>query len=530
MSIILLAVLFVSTFAQKTNNCSVSFNKQSSRKSDPRLIGYNDVLGPIIDLKYSDTALLLSAEKIYPGILRHPGGTVANYWNFSNASYVKPCKNASAGNYNYCTQEAKIDKLPKQTFSAKNFHSGIGTKSPLSITNAHSIVYDLNILTLYGQELLNQLNVLNNELGAANVKYLELGNEYYISKDYSWVFPNSQDYTKKITPLINEIRSKNPSAKIGIVSARAMPGQNNAWNNGIKAFKSSNYDAVTVHDYSASGNSMSESEQLTYISVYGMSVIPQYVQYVHETFGSGKKIWMTEYNWNSFGSTTPFNGKYVYSVLHAMFLTSYIAASVCDTSHTMELLMMHMYSTQDGSGWGGGNNSAVFFAANENDNNGARFTVAGQILAEISYISMVKNNQMFCLDVAETGNNNQECPMANVNSLKGNLRCLFGTGFNNGGNSFGFYIVNACHEEISAGLELSTMINSGHGAITLSVNVYQYSQNGGTSSKFTSCKSNIWNSDCAAVKPQQKQINIASNQNSVTLNIAPMSIVIAVTA
>eukprot|EP01084_Bolivina_argentea_P302949 522992_1 len=108
------------SLSQTSNNCLVSFNKTTLRPSDPRLIaGYNDVLGPIVDLKYNDTSLLLSANKLYLGLLRHPGGTVANYWNFSNASYVNPC---NTSNYNYCEWEERIDTKPIQTFFQWYWH------------------------------------------------------------------------------------------------------------------------------------------------------------------------------------------------------------------------------------------------------------------------------------------------------------------------------------------------------------------------------------------------------------------------
>ncbi len=92
-------VLFVEISISQTNdNCLVSFNRSTLRKSDGKLIaGYNDVLGPEVYLKYDDTSLLLSAcitysyffnynilqcsyfskekDKLYPQALRHPGNT-----------------------------------------------------------------------------------------------------------------------------------------------------------------------------------------------------------------------------------------------------------------------------------------------------------------------------------------------------------------------------------------------------------------------------------------------------------------------
>ena len=58
------------------------------RKASPLSFGMNVVLGTIINLTYSDPALVKSVKTLNVGALRHPGGTVANYWTMANGSYV----------------------------------------------------------------------------------------------------------------------------------------------------------------------------------------------------------------------------------------------------------------------------------------------------------------------------------------------------------------------------------------------------------------------------------------------------------
>ena len=48
----------------------------------------NDVMGPIVNLSYSDTALIRATHALNIGSFRHPGGTVANYWSIINGTYV----------------------------------------------------------------------------------------------------------------------------------------------------------------------------------------------------------------------------------------------------------------------------------------------------------------------------------------------------------------------------------------------------------------------------------------------------------
>eukprot|EP01084_Bolivina_argentea_P271238 461452_1 len=397
--LVLLLTLITMIVNSAEYSCLIEFKSGSKRTSNRNLIaGYNDVLGPIINLTYFDTSLLLSADKLYPGAFRHPGGTVANYWNFSNASYVSPC---STENYDYCSWEARIDLLPKQTFSPKHFYNGIGKDK--------NIMYDLNLLTLNGTEMNNQINILTNEIGANNIKYLELGNEYYSSR-YNWTFPNSSIYMQKALPLIKKIRNDIPNSKIAAVSQRCLGNHINIWNEGIKPYIKY-IDAVTIHDYSCNEiDSFSFTQQLSYVSIYGQSVIPQYVNYVTNYFGSDIKIWMTEYNDGI--KTYKTNATFQYSAVHAMFVLSYINAAICDySSNTMQFLMLNFYSEQNGTNWGA-TQSASFNPAQANDNDNAQFDIVGQVLAHLSYIALIKNDEMHCLNVES--NNNFECPTLNL--------------------------------------------------------------------------------------------------------------------
>ena len=85
------------------------------------------------------------------------------------------------------------------------------------------------------------------QIPATKLKYLELGNEYYISKKYNWSLPNSTFYMNKAMPLIKKIRSDIPDGKIAVVTDRPITSDNTTqteiWNDGIAAFKSE-FDAV----------------------------------------------------------------------------------------------------------------------------------------------------------------------------------------------------------------------------------------------------------------------------------------------
>lgn len=67
----------------------------AGRPLNRMLLGLNDVLGPVVNLSYTDPGLVLAATSLGVGALRHPGGTVANYWQFSGR-YVDGCTPGAA--------------------------------------------------------------------------------------------------------------------------------------------------------------------------------------------------------------------------------------------------------------------------------------------------------------------------------------------------------------------------------------------------------------------------------------------------
>ena len=358
---VLLYILVHSIHGQSNNyGCDVSFNTTTMKPSDPRLInGYNDVLGTIVNLTFDDISLITSAKMLYQGALRHPGGQVGNYWNLSNASYVTPCQTE---NYNVCGYERRVTAEPPQTFSVGNFTKSNAVGSSSGLTNAdyrNSIVFMLNILTLSGNDLLNQVNVINDEYVSKSQDYndqvyLELGNEYYWSA-YSWYFQqNATKYMEKSIPLINRARSMFSSEKLQIaaLSQRQLPEDThngNKWNEELAAY-TKYFDSVTIHDYSLDNTSMSKvnltsyNQTISYISAYGQAVIPKYIQFVQKTFGD-KKIWFTEYNNKVLDADIDNKFPFSYSVLHAMFALNYMSTAICN-SDNVEFLMLHLMNSQ----------------------------------------------------------------------------------------------------------------------------------------------------------------------------------------
>ncbi len=507
-------------------HCTISSNGDT-KTSDARLLsGYNDPLGPGTQLSYFDSQLKLGASKLYPGALRHPGGTFANYWSFQNASYVTPCNTSY---YDYCNEQQKIDTFPAQTFSPSNFSNGIGTESTLNADkyHAHSIVFDMNIYTLSGKELLDQFDSINyNKFNNPNAKYYELGNELYYGSKYGNLIPNSTYYMEKVQPLINKIRSEtNNTAKIAAISFHETNDYTNPWNVGVSKYNST-YDAVTIHDYSCgiqSVQNLSPDDQISFIAIYGQSIIPQFVNYVHNMFGNDKKIWITEFNLGL--NQHAFNATIMESIIHAMFAMSYVTASICHGG-TMEILMYHTWVTGNQAA----DHSLIRASAQSNDIKDESFGVMAQIYAQLAWISMIKNDQMTCFTVSgENGN----CPNFDISVVnKSGLRCVFGTGFSNSSdnNSFGFLLQNACSFEVGITLNLDGIAKIDKDGVKLDKWVYLWNQIGNpVYQKFSECGENeqVW--DCGPVKPQYSTQSIVKLQSSVNITLSPLSLLLSVT-
>ena len=193
--------------------CPVSFTKVETR---PNLIStYNDGIGPSVFLAYYDQGLQLAADKLLVQFLRHPGGTFANYWSLANATFVTPCNGSGGIPWDYCWRQQRISHFPNQTFSPGQFYQGIGGAG-----GQRDNIYVLNLYTLNPTQQLQQIDILNSQVGGNNIKHIELGNELYIWPWYNDKFPNSRIYMKTASPLITKIKQEMPNTKLSIPISR----------------------------------------------------------------------------------------------------------------------------------------------------------------------------------------------------------------------------------------------------------------------------------------------------------------------
>jgi len=331
---------------------------------------YNDILGPVItNVAYSDASLLDLTRRMHVGSLRHPGGTVANFWSMANGTYTVPCDFELVplfGNHCKYAQQIANNGLPPNAFTPNEFVTGVASvlqpaASRFNLTGVPlPVVFNMNVLTLGQEDILAQIDLLS----ALPVPHnrplmIELGNELYIGIAYGLVIPNASVYIERIKPLVHKIRSTLPTAWIAAVSNPSDPD----WDTTLAAalrLEPRLFDAVTIHDYNCEVD-VSTTGGREQLALYGPVTAAQLATHVLSTFGTNTSIWMTEFNIGPFAWSVLTSLNMTYSVLHSLFAINFGIAAACDVSTGWDVLMLHMLWQQAGmasspliwlDGWG----------------------------------------------------------------------------------------------------------------------------------------------------------------------------------
>jgi hypothetical protein len=217
------ACLLTSAFGvteARTNLASATVKVTSTgpvRTVTPTLLGLNGVntTGPQWDNSPLDSVL----SKFAPGVIRYPGGTVANYWSWPDG-WFQP------------------GKWPGEPAKAVNDTPPV-FRTGLAAAGARPL-FDLNTVTINGAigsatdnpaQLDQQLQALQSAAGdGLPVKMVELGNELYQSgyistgpdgQDYAKRFPSAADYATQMNAWISALHSAFQGVKVAAVATDA---------------------------------------------------------------------------------------------------------------------------------------------------------------------------------------------------------------------------------------------------------------------------------------------------------------------
>ena len=263
------------------------------RTVTPTLLGLNavNVTGP----RWDDSKLDAVLQKFGPGVLRYPGGTNANYWDWQTG-WFQP------------------GSWPSETPTPVDDKIGV-FKVGLSAAGS-APMFVLNVLTYQGAIGSDQLNatMLNGQIAflraAAQaglpVKMVELGNELYLTgavntgphgQDYATRFPTAASYASQMNTWIAALHQDFPGVQVAPVAAdpNFIPGvsaRRQTWDQDVLPALHGE-DVVSVHEI-----------QRVYQPGPAATVLAQpYIRY--QTFKSKQlnlivadklPVWLTAYN------------------------------------------------------------------------------------------------------------------------------------------------------------------------------------------------------------------------------------------
>ena len=124
---------------------------------DGNLFGVNSILGPIVTLAYDDPELLASARAIGAGVLRYPGGSIANFWDLARGRYHEQSMHPALDH----TLIDRVAQHPERGFIPTRFWAGVASAS--AGATATGPVWVLNVHTMSGAEMLAQVDALHSQ-------------------------------------------------------------------------------------------------------------------------------------------------------------------------------------------------------------------------------------------------------------------------------------------------------------------------------------------------------------------------------
>ena len=243
---------------------------------------------------WQDPKFITIIDQFKPQLMRYPGGTVANYWDWKKG-FV-------------------LDNLPDDTpLGLKNLKMKVSATLDEFKVAADRIgfrpVFVLNMETSnlpYQMEMLHYANTIGLE-----VKYVELGNEFYFqhTRNLRNKYPSGKAYAEESNRWAMKIKEDFPDALIavhGLIDPRSPEERPKnrvmeEWNDSMKEIveESPWIDAVALHIYIPNG--IKTSEEMNTLQGIQKSLTQSYLglEALNQTIlrlPSNKKIWITEFN------------------------------------------------------------------------------------------------------------------------------------------------------------------------------------------------------------------------------------------
>ncbi len=249
------------------------------------LYGYNglNTHGPSWDNEaFRDSAASLDFRAI-----RYPGGTVGDYWDWRKGWFIKETDVADDQNKPHVLHDlATYSKLPYSP-------TGLEQLKLIVDQTKCEVIFTLNMVT---KDLNDQVEMLKHaqEIGIP-VKWIELGNEYYIPNTAPrFKYSSVDDYGRNCYQWSRVLKQYFPGAQIAVIGGnRDLAQDERDWNNTVLA-DAKNIDAIVAHTYPKAFEVVDDNgidfEKL-YDATSGLLISQGY-----RSLPSNLNLWVTEYN------------------------------------------------------------------------------------------------------------------------------------------------------------------------------------------------------------------------------------------
>jgi hypothetical protein len=324
------------------------------RTVTPTLLGLNGVntTGPRWDSIPFGSVL----KKFAPGVLRYPGGTVANYWSWPDG-WFQP------GEWPGEPAKAVNDTLPV-------FGTGLAAAGAVPL-------FDLNTVTFNGAvgsaadntaQLDQQLQALQSAAGdGLPVTMVELGNELYQSgyistgpdgQDYTERFPTAADYATQMNAWISALHSAFPGVKVAAAATDAndvigVAPRRSSWNATVLPLLKGE-DAVTIHDnLRVFDASSSPATVLAYPYLHFQKLKAHELALLHS---DQLPVWVTEFNLADQTQGHVFQGTWLHGLFvaaQALLFTGDPDITYAGLNATIGAASAPIFSSTQGFGSGG---------------------------------------------------------------------------------------------------------------------------------------------------------------------------------
>lgn len=321
LGICLLILIVIRGCEEKTpvsGTVSLEINTQTYTPLRKELFGFNTnmISG---DYGYLDKDFVALTKALQPKTLRFPGGTVGNFYHWNTAGFIESEMPTTLNPKLNKRNKGNYVKLKKRRDGKISFDDFMKLCNELDITP----IVVINMWTGNPEESASWVRY-SQEMGY-NVKYWELGNEYYLPH-YVNKFPIAQTYIKEAKKHAAAMKAVNPEIKVSVCATPVafhkegwlINTPQRKWDETLAGNSTSSttdwFDAFSVHVYAYKAMKDVDIEDMRrYLFGWIHFGIDEAMEYYQNLFPD-KEMWITEWN-----IANPAN-RVANTQLHAMYV------------------------------------------------------------------------------------------------------------------------------------------------------------------------------------------------------------------